>query len=583
MYLCAMNCNIKNTFWALLAVVILTTFPFLGMYDFHTKGEPREAVVAHSILESGNWILPTNNGGEIPYKPPFFHWCIAAVSMPLGEVTEASSRMPSAIAMTCLVMGAFVFYAKRKSLKVALAAGVMLLLSMEMHRSASNCRVDMMLAAFSWGAMALMFRWWEKGMKGIPWAAVLMMTLGTLTKGPVGSIVPCVAMGGFLLLKKEPFYKAFLRMLFLGILSLIIPALWYYAAYLQGGKEFLDLAYEENIGRMTHTMDYEPHVHPWFYPIFFVLFGMLPFTLVPIFALWSREGKKVSLHGGIKSLWARLTVWIQGLDDVTLFSMASAVLILVFYCIPSSKRAVYIMPMYPFLCYFTSSLMFWLSDKGKRSLSVFTDVVSVLILVITGLWMILSLCSRWLTYDFLHQFMGSSEVTSVLALTGVTKWWHILIILTMAFFAIWWWVEKKKNRKDGALWYSLFLVLIAYVSIDGCFKPAALNAKSVKDVAARIDKVCPESTCTLYEYIEDAEMALGDPIHYFELNFYLGDRIRNFKKEAPKEGFLMIGDKDFELRKPVFEAGGYRFDSPVYISDKKIIKQIMSVYPFRRD
>ena len=142
-----MNCNIKNIFWALLAVVILTTFPFLGSFEYYTKGEPREAVVAHSILESGNWILPRNNGGEIPYKPSFFHWCIAAVSMLQGEVTEGSSRLPSAIALTCLVMGTFVFYARRKSLKVGLAGALMLLLCMEMHRNASNCRVDMMLAA----------------------------------------------------------------------------------------------------------------------------------------------------------------------------------------------------------------------------------------------------------------------------------------------------------------------------------------------------------------------------------------------------------------------------------------------------
>lgn len=55
--------------------------PFLGLTDFNTKGEPREAVVAYTMLEHGNWILPINNGGNIPYKPPFFHWCIAFFSL----------------------------------------------------------------------------------------------------------------------------------------------------------------------------------------------------------------------------------------------------------------------------------------------------------------------------------------------------------------------------------------------------------------------------------------------------------------------------------------------------------------------
>ena len=61
----------------LLIVSILTVLPFIGLTLFYSKGEPREAVVALSMINDGNWILPINNGGDIPYKPPFFHWCIA--------------------------------------------------------------------------------------------------------------------------------------------------------------------------------------------------------------------------------------------------------------------------------------------------------------------------------------------------------------------------------------------------------------------------------------------------------------------------------------------------------------------------
>jgi 4-amino-4-deoxy-L-arabinose transferase-like glycosyltransferase len=73
--------------------------PFLGLTDFNTKGEPREAVVALSMLKSGDWILPVNNGMDIPYKPPFFHYCIALVSLLTGSVDEYTSRLPSALAL----------------------------------------------------------------------------------------------------------------------------------------------------------------------------------------------------------------------------------------------------------------------------------------------------------------------------------------------------------------------------------------------------------------------------------------------------------------------------------------------------
>lgn len=50
------------------------------------------------------------------------------------------------------------------------------------------------------------YRWYEKGLHGIPWLAVFLMSLGTLTKGPVGSLIPCLVMGVFLLLRSIPFY-----------------------------------------------------------------------------------------------------------------------------------------------------------------------------------------------------------------------------------------------------------------------------------------------------------------------------------------------------------------------------------------
>ena len=74
--------------------------PWAGLTLFNSKGEPREAIVALSILESGNWILPVNYGGDIPYKPPFMAWVIAVLSAVFngGVVTEYLSRLPSMLA-----------------------------------------------------------------------------------------------------------------------------------------------------------------------------------------------------------------------------------------------------------------------------------------------------------------------------------------------------------------------------------------------------------------------------------------------------------------------------------------------------
>ena len=62
----------SKEFIGLVLISILTLLPFLGMTDFHTKGEPREAIVAYSMLETGNWILPQNNGETLHINRHFF-------------------------------------------------------------------------------------------------------------------------------------------------------------------------------------------------------------------------------------------------------------------------------------------------------------------------------------------------------------------------------------------------------------------------------------------------------------------------------------------------------------------------------
>ena len=125
-----------SLFLLLLVISTLTIIPYLGLTNFHTKGEPREAIVAVSMLQNDNWILPINNGGDIAYKPPFFHWCIAALSLPAGEVTEFTSRLPSALAAIIMAIACFLFFAKRSRNDIAFLASLLLLSGFEVHRAA---------------------------------------------------------------------------------------------------------------------------------------------------------------------------------------------------------------------------------------------------------------------------------------------------------------------------------------------------------------------------------------------------------------------------------------------------------------
>ena len=157
----------KKAFWFIALLSVLVVVPFLGETIFYSKGEPREAIVALSMLESGNWILPVNYGTDIAYKPPFFYWSIAAVSSLFGEVTEFSARFPSALAFLAMQLMFFAFVAKRKNVQTAFLASILLLSSFEVHRAAVACRVDMVQVAFIVISLCLLFRWDEKGCRGV--------------------------------------------------------------------------------------------------------------------------------------------------------------------------------------------------------------------------------------------------------------------------------------------------------------------------------------------------------------------------------------------------------------------------------
>ena len=569
----------KRTFWILLFVCIITLLPFIGLYDYNTKGEPRESIVSYSILETGNWILSRNNGGEMAYKPPFFHWCVAAVSYVWGSVTEATSRFPSVVALVAMIMSGFCFFARRRDVRTSLVTAIICLTCFELHRAGMNCRVDMVLTALTCGALYMLYRWYEQGQRGIPLIAILLMSAGTMTKGPVGALIPCICMGAFLLMKKQNFFRAFFTMICFSLLSFILPAFWYYAAWQQGGQEFYDLMMEENIGRMTNTMAYNSCVEPWWFNFLTLVYGFLPFTLLLLFSLFSLKGAKVcQCDNGIKGNWQKSTNWLFNLKDVDLFSIVCAVVIVGFYCIPQSKRSVYLMPAYPFIAYFIARFMIWLAENRKKSLNVYGWVLCVIsaILLLLTVALKMHLVPETL---FGHSEQNIRTIHNLEDINGFIVWASIAVVVISCFY----WVKREVSPR-GDLAGVLFLVIALNIGLDGAWKPAALNAKSVKPIAAIIDQYAPEGEGKLYEYIEGSVVALGDPVHFFELNFYLQhpNRIGNFYKEKPRSGFLIIRKEEYLRHKTEFEGWGYKL-SVLHETEQSVWGSPLSIVKFHKN
>lgn len=554
----------RRGFWLLLIVACVALLPFLGLADFHTKGEPREAVVAYSMLESDDWVLPRNNGGDIPYKPPFFHWTIAAASAATGgTVSEFTSRLPSAVALIAMTLMLYVFLVRRKGVTVALLASLVSLTAFELHRAGANCRVDMMLTALTVGALLLLYRWWERGLKGVPWLAILLMSCATLTKGPVGSLIPCLAAGVFLLLRGVNFFKAFLLLAAWGVMSFVLPLCWYYAAWLHQGQEFLDLVMEENFGRMTNTMSYDSCVNPWHYNFLTLLGGYVPWVLLVLISLFTLDYRRLFRRNdtpaaGASGLWQGIVGKVRNADPVTLFSAVCTVVIFLFYCFPQSKRSVYLMPIYPFIAYFLARYMIYLADRHRVAVKIYGSVLAVAGILTSALFLLIR-CGV-VPEGLFHGRHAAQNIEMMRQIGNIDGFGLVLVALTALAGVAWFvYIARSKSGGRGVLFAVAGLTVCIYMALDGAYQPRVLSVKSMKPVAAQIDRLAPAASGTLYEFIEEGQFAAGDPVHFFELNFYLGDRIRNFWRERPASGYLLVSDSDAGRWVPQFEAEGYSF------------------------
>lgn len=568
----------RDMFWLLAAVACITILPFLGLADFHTKGEPREAVVAYSMLESGDWLLPRNNGGEIPYKPPFFHWTVAALSSVAGgTVSEFTSRLPSAIALIAMTLMGFVFYRERKGAAVGLLAGFVTLTAFELHRAGANTRVDMMLTALTVCALYLFYRWYERGLRGVPWLAILLMSCATLTKGPVGSLIPCLAFGVFLLLRGVNFFRAFFLLMACGLASFILPLLWYYGAWLSGGEEFLDLVMEENFGRMTNTMSYDSCVNPWHYNFLTLAGGYVPWILLVLISLFTLSYKRLKPVGNKPALkW--IVDKIRRADPVDLFSAVCIFVIFLFYCFPQSKRSVYLMPIYPFIAYFLARYMLYLVRIKSKAIKIYGSILAVLGLVLTVVFLCIK--AGMVPESIFHGRHAPQNIAMLHGIAGIGGWAWILVLLPPVLSVGWFrYIRRHKGYLTGHIYWIVVLTFGLYLALDGAYQPPVLNAKSQRPVAQEIDAIAPSSSGIIYEFIEEGELAKGDPVHFFELNFYLGDRIANFRRCRPSSGYLLITDQDADNYLPSFEAEGYRFEL-LYTSSRPILRRPGRLYRF---
>ena len=534
----------------LIGLIILATASVLcwiGMGDFYTKGEPREASVALSIVHSDNWILPEVYADEVAYKPPLMHWMIAVFSLPNGEVTPFVARLPSALGFIGVVVVSFFLFGRKLKIQEAFLACLILLSSFELHRAAMTARVDMTLTFFIVLSLLCLYKWEvREQVVGLPPIIPVVLGLAALTKGPVGIVLPLLVFGVYLLLLRYRFLKIVGKLVLTALCSLVVPAAWYVLAYQQGDRDFLDLFWAENFGRFLNIRSADlnirynlGHEEPWWYNFASLAGGFIPWT-IPLFIslfylrLTSRRPKVKAVRTQILSM-----------EKVKLFSLTAVVVIFIFYCFPAGKRSVYLMPLYPFLAVFLARFILYLVEYRPVVNRIFSWLIGVLGILVALVCLaagvacfvgpaqvaeFLPLQENVLYYwALVCEALGKSAVLSV-ALTG-----GLLFSLYVLFYQL----RRKNNLK---LLYSVIGVYLCINLVaDGLFLPAYKTDISSKPSALQLKADFPLDDQAIYVMNNLQEYS-----NMYGLNFYLGNRFRNFEKEMPAEGFFLTGKDSFQ-------------------------------------
>ncbi|MDE6321262.1 MAG: glycosyltransferase family 39 protein [Muribaculaceae bacterium] len=515
----------QSNWLILLGVVSVTLIAFLGTTLYNTKGEPREAIVAVTMLSQGEWLLPINYGADIPFKPPMLAWLIAIVSqLNGGHVTEFISRIPSAIACVCMVMMGFSVSSRgRRQSALPMAMAVITFTAFEVERAATSCRVDMVLTAFIVCAIYFYYLYYDTRRWSYLIGATVMMALATLTKGPVGIILPSMIMWVWRLTRGDRFWPLTATMAVCALLALAPYAWWWVEAMSRGGDEFTRLMIEENFGRFTGTMSYSSHSNPWWYYFPMLAAGFLPYTLLALIGIpvvWS--GKS---HFNKSDWWVRLKRWYCSLEALDQVSLLAIVLTLAFYMIPDSKRGVYILPLYPFLAWGMAKYMRRLCTGRGRAIKIYACFIGILAIIAPLLLAIVML-------DLLPQMPEGVRGILETIYNSEIEWWQLALIMLLAAAGVATLAECQRPSPRQALGMSLITTVIIYWSVGGVFGPIILNPKCMRPVAESLEQSFPRE-----KYI----YSMTDRL--YELNYYLDDRMRLIEHDKPSEG-IVVGTVD---------------------------------------
>ncbi|MBZ5588247.1 MAG: glycosyltransferase family 39 protein [Acidobacteriia bacterium] len=287
----------QTTGWGVaLGVAGVIFLAYLAQTPWTTLWDRDEAWFAEAAVEmvnSGRYLVPTFNGEIWAAKPVLLYWLMSSSIRAFGA-TEFAVRVWSPLGVTLAALFTFAIGRKLFSKWVGHAAMIVLAANLLMMVQGSAATADAVLLASVTGSVAI-FVTTQLPPTGPPWARVLLLAtplaIGQFAKGPVGLVVPLVAIGSTILAGRNAAEagarsgdrrRASLEVGEATVLSIAVLAAWFVLADVQSGGKFAREFFGFHVLQRILT-PIEGHggnfflTLPFYLPV--VLIGFAPWTL----------------------------------------------------------------------------------------------------------------------------------------------------------------------------------------------------------------------------------------------------------------------------------------------------------------
>jgi len=328
----------RRELWLFLLFALVVIGAGIGLRDPWPADEPRFALSAQQMVESGDWLIP-HRGHEIyADKPPAF-MAMQAAAFELVRNWRIAFLLPSLLAALGTLLLVYDLARRLWDHRAGLYAGVALLCVFQFVYQAKRAQIDPMVTFFITLANYGLLRHFLTGPDWrMYWLGCFAAGLGVITKG-VGVLALLMFLPyifarsthwNFVAATKDSAWRwaGGFAALFVAIALWLLPLAL--AVSLHPASEYQaylhDILFKQTAARYTDSWDHQQP--PWYY------LGVILSGWMPLWLAWF----------GTVPAWARA---LREHDARILLPLAWALLVIAFFSIPSGKRDMYIMPALP--------------------------------------------------------------------------------------------------------------------------------------------------------------------------------------------------------------------------------------------